>query len=256
MSLTDWPYPRWVAHRGAGKLAPENTLAAFKLGQAHGFQMFECDVKLSADGQLFLLHDADLARTTSGQGLAGDLSWDDLARLDAGSWFSAAYTGEPLLRLEDLAAWLQTHHLMVNLEIKPNPGQEFETGQAVAQAVRRLWAGQSVQPLLSSFQVPALQAAQAAAPDLPRALLLEAPRATWLDEALALDCVAVVPHHAMLDAAVINQAHVADLRVLTYTVNALDRASALWDAGLDGLITDRVDLFEFEAREERFPRGA
>lgn len=256
MPLTDWPYPRWVAHRGAGKLAPENTLAAFKRGQSHGFRMFECDVKLSADGQLFLLHDADLARTTSGRGLARDLSWDALATLDAGSWFSAAYTGEPLLRLEDLATWLQTHHLMVNLEIKPNPGQEAETGHAVAQAVSQLWAGQQVQPLLSSFQVPALQAAQAVAPDLPRALLLEAPRATWLDEAHSLECVAVVPHHAMLDAAVIAQAHAAGLKVLTYTVNAPERAAALWEAGLDGLITDRVDLFEFEAREERLSGSA
>ena len=64
----DWPYPRWVAHRGAGKLAPENTLAAFRLGAAHGYRAFECDVKLSADGVPFLLHDATLDRTTSGQG--------------------------------------------------------------------------------------------------------------------------------------------------------------------------------------------
>ena len=58
-----WPYPRWIAHRGAGKLAPENTLAAFRLGAAHGYRAFECDVKLSADGVPFLLHDATLDRT-------------------------------------------------------------------------------------------------------------------------------------------------------------------------------------------------
>ena len=61
-----WPYPRWIAHRGAGKLAPENTLAAFRLGAAHGFCAFECDVKLSADGLPFLLHDSTLDRTTTG----------------------------------------------------------------------------------------------------------------------------------------------------------------------------------------------
>ena len=48
-----WPYPFWIAHRGAGNLAPENTLAAFKLGASHGYRMFECDVKLSADGVPF-----------------------------------------------------------------------------------------------------------------------------------------------------------------------------------------------------------
>ena len=64
-ALRLWPYPRWVAHRGAGKLAPENTLAAFRLGGEHGYRMFECDVKLSADKVPFLLHDATLERTTN-----------------------------------------------------------------------------------------------------------------------------------------------------------------------------------------------
>ena len=65
--MKHWPYPLWIAHRGAGKLAPENTLAAFRLGAAHGYRAFECDVKLSADGVPFLLHDAELDRTSNGQ---------------------------------------------------------------------------------------------------------------------------------------------------------------------------------------------
>ena len=76
-----WPYPRWIAHRGAGKLAPENTLAAFRLGAAHGFRAFECDVKLSADGVPFLLHDAELDRTTSGHGLAALLRARGVSRV-------------------------------------------------------------------------------------------------------------------------------------------------------------------------------
>ena len=73
-ALPSWPYPRWIAHRGAGKLAPENTLAAFRLGAQHGYRMFECDAKLSSDGVLFLLHDATLERTTNGHGAAGERS--------------------------------------------------------------------------------------------------------------------------------------------------------------------------------------
>ena len=61
--MTDWPYPFWIAHRGAGRLAPENTLAAFRHGAAHGYRMAECDAKLSADGVPFLLHDSTLERT-------------------------------------------------------------------------------------------------------------------------------------------------------------------------------------------------
>ena len=80
---TPWPYPRWIAHRGAGKLAPENTLAAFRLGAQHGYRMAECDAKLSADGQVFLLHDDTLDRTTDGQGIAGYLPWAELSLRDA-----------------------------------------------------------------------------------------------------------------------------------------------------------------------------
>lgn len=239
-----WPYPRWIAHRGAGKLAPENTLAAFRLGASHGFRMFECDVKLSADGEPFLLHDADLGRTTSGQGAAGAQSWAALSRLDAGGWHSPVYAGEPLLRLEALARWLQANQLMVNLEIKPSPGQEARTGEVVAREVARLWAGQAVQPLLSSFKPEALHAARQAVPSLPRAFLFEKLQAGWLDEALALGCVAVVAHHPQWDAAGIGQAHEAGLKALTYTVNDLARAEELWAAGLDGLITDAVNVFE------------
>lgn len=73
-----WPYPFWIAHRGAGKLAPENTLAAFRLGAEYGYRMLECDAKLSADGVPFLLHDSTLQRTSNGHGVAGERAWSEL----------------------------------------------------------------------------------------------------------------------------------------------------------------------------------
>ena len=91
-----WPYPFWIAHRGAGKLAPENTLAAFALGHAHGYRMFECDARLSADGEVFLLHDDRLERTTDGCGEAVAQPWAALARLDAGAWHGPGHAGERL----------------------------------------------------------------------------------------------------------------------------------------------------------------
>lgn len=244
-----WPYPRWIAHRGAGKTAPENTLSAFRLGASHGFRMFECDVKLSADGEPFLLHDDDLCRTTDGQGDAGGQPWAQLSRLDAGGWHGPAYAGEPLLRLEALATWLLANRLLVNLEIKPSPGREAETGAVVADHVARLWSDEAIKPLLSSFKPEALAAAQACQPGLPRALLLTAWHPGWQHTAEALGCVAVVVHHPCLDAASIATAHAMGLRVLTYTVNEADRADALWHAGLDGLITDAVDQPWAQERE-------
>jgi glycerophosphoryl diester phosphodiesterase len=242
-----WPYPFWLAHRGAGKLAPENTLAAFRLGAELGWRGFECDVKLSADEVLFLLHDSELERTTNGEGTAGELGWRALSALDAGGWHSPAYAGEPLARLEAVAALAEARQLAVNLEIKPSPGEALRTGEAVARFAATRWPS-ALPPLLSSFDVDALRAAQAAAPAMPRALLLDALDGGWLARAQALGCVAVVFDHRLLDAALIAQAHTAGLRVLAYTVNSADEAQRLRGAGIDGLISDEVVAFASQAR--------
>ena len=241
--MTPWPYPRWIAHRGAGLLAPENTLAAFRLGAHHGYRMFECDVKLSRDGEVFLMHDATLERTTNGSGIGGALDWRALSQLDAGGWHSAPYAGEPLLRLEALARFCLAggHHL--NIEIKPTPGTEQRTGEVVAREAARLWDSQAVPPLLSSFQVEALQAVQQAAPQLPRSLLLDTLWEGWFEQAQALGCVAVVCQHTLWDAATAARVHGAGMRCLSYTVNDETVADKLIALDVDGLITDRVDHF-------------
>ena len=238
-----WPYPRWVAHRGAGKLAPENTLAAFRFGASHGYRMFECDAKLSADGVVFLMHDATLDRTTNGHGIGGQQAWSALSQLDAGGWHSRAFAGEPLPTLENLARYCRANDLLLNIEIKPTPGTERETGEVVAREAARLWQGAAVPPLLTSFQVDALKGAQAVAPELPRGLLLDTLWNGWLDTALSLGCQAIVCNHALWDATTVAQVHGAGLRSLSYTVNDDWAAQRLIDLGTDGIITDRVDLF-------------
>ena len=240
---TPWPYPLWFAHRGAGKLAPENTLAAFRLGAAHGYRAFECDVKLSADGVPFLLHDSTLPRTTSGTGLAGEKSWAELSHLDAGGWHSRAYVGEPPSSLAAIAAFCRANGYELDLEIKPTPGREAETGSVVALEVARLWAGAAVPPLLSSFRPDALQAARAAVEALPRALLLDTLHAGWFDEARALECAAVVTAYPLMDAKVIAQLHGAGMRAMVYTVNDPAEVQRIVALGIDGIVTDAVDRF-------------
>ena len=238
-----WPYPRWIAHRGAGKLAPENTLASFRLGAAHGYRMFECDAKLSADGVPFLMHDATLDRTTSGQGVGGALPWAALAQLDAGGWHSRQFAGEPLPTLENAARFCLANGYLLNIEIKPTPGTERRTGEVVAAEAARQWVHAAVPPLLTSFQVAALEGAHAAAPHLPRGLLLDTLRDDWLATAQRLGCVAIVCNHALWDAGLVAQVRDAGLRALSYTVNDDWAAQRLLALGTDGIITDRVDLF-------------
>jgi glycerophosphoryl diester phosphodiesterase len=241
--MAAWPYPLWVAHRGAGKLAPENTLAAFRVGARFGYRAFECDVKLSADGVPFLLHDATLERTTSGTGTAGEQSWGALSMLDAGAWHSRTFAGEPLPSLQGIARFCLRNGHALNIEIKPTPGAEAVTGRAVALEAVRLWAGAPVPPLLSSFSPDALQGAKETASQLPRALLLDALREGWFAQAQALGCVAVVTAHSLMDANVIALLHGAGLRALVYTVNDAAEAQRLVALGIDGIITDALDRF-------------
>ncbi len=238
-----WPYPRWIAHRGAGTLAPENTLAAFQQGAAWGYRMFECDAQLSADEVVFLLHDARLERTTDGHGLAAEQPWVQLAERDAGQWHSPAFAGERLPRLQVLAGFCLAHNHLLNIEIKASPGRAARTGEVVAREAARLWAGQTVKPLLTSFEPEALAAARDAAPDLPRGLLLQTLWPDWFAQAHGLHCVALVCHHPLWDTALVGQVHGAGMRCLSYTVNDETVADKLIALGLDGLITDRVDLF-------------
>ncbi len=241
MSGAPWPLPRWIAHRGAGRLAPENTLAAFRVGASYGYRAFECDVKLSADGVPFLLHDATLDRTTNGRGAAAERPWHELSRLDAGGWHSRSFAGEPPASLDAIAGFVRRNGFALNIEIKPSPGTEAETGRTVALAVRRHWHGDPTPPLLSSFQPAALAAARDTAPELPRALLLDTLWPQWHETASDLGCVAVVTNYALMDAALATRVHASGWRALCYTVNDPAPAAQLIAIGIDGLITDAVD---------------
>lgn len=236
-----WPYPPIVAHRGGGKLAPENTLAAIDVGAQHGHRMIEFDAKLSQDGAIFLLHDDTLDRTSNGRGVAGDQPWDKLVTLDAGGWFGSAFSDERLPLLAEVAARCRQHRLMANIEIKPTQGAEVATGRAIALAARVMWQGQ-VAPLLSSFSYSALEAAQQAAPELPRGLLLDSWDENWQAMTRALGCVSIHLNHKLLDPQRVALLKQAGLRILVYTVNKPERARELLQWGVDAICTDRIDI--------------
>ena len=228
-------------------------MAAFRLGAAQGYRAFECDVKLSADDVPFLLHDATLERTTTSRGTAGDLPWKALSRLDAGGWHGTAFAGEPLPTLEAVARWVLAESHALNIEIKPTPGHDAETGRVVALSAARLWAHAATPPLLSSFRPDALAAAREAVPALPRALLLDALAPGWLDAVRALGCAGVVCKHTLIDAAVTAAVHGAGMRLAAYTVNGAAEAQRLTGLGIDGLITDAVDRFSAAAAVAGYP---
>ena len=234
--MNNWPYPAIVAHRGGGKLAPENTLAAIDVGARYGHTMIEFDAKLSRDGQIFLLHDDTLERTSNGWGIAGNLDWSDLVKVDAGSWFSGEFKGEALPLLKEVAERCRTHGMMANIEIKPTTGTDAQTGKAVALAAREEWQGMTP-PLLSSFSVAALEAAQQAAPELPRGLLMDEWQSDWRELTARLECVSIHLNHRLLDEARVAAIKAAGLKILVYTVNNPQRVATLLRWGVDCICT-------------------
>jgi glycerophosphoryl diester phosphodiesterase len=247
--MKSWRYPKLFAHRGGGSLAPENTLAAVKLGQSLGYRAHEFDVKLTKDNVAMLLHDTTLERTTSGKGRAADFTWQELAGLDAGAWHSPAFKGEPLAKFEAVAQQLIANGDMANVEIKPTPGAGRETGLAVAREAAKLWAGARIPPLLSSFDFEALMAAKEAAPDLPRGWLVDPfTDADWgrLEQ---LQAVSLHTNHKKIDVKDIARLHDRGYRVMLYTVNDAAIAERFLEAGVDGLFTDNLRVFA-----ERFPQ--
>ena len=241
--MNPWPYPRLVAHRGGGSLAPENTVAAIRLGQSLGYRAGEGDVKLSRDGVAFLLHDATLDRTTSGSGPAGERCWVELAALDAGAWLSDAFRGEPIPRFDAVARVLRERDTVANVEIKPAPGTDVETGRAVALLAQSLWAGAPVAPLLSSFSPEALMAAREAAPALPRGYIVGAPTEADFARLREIDAVSLHCSRKAASPGLVERIHAAGCRLLVWTVNDPPEAKRLLDGGVDGIITDNLRQF-------------
>lgn len=249
-----WPYARVLAHRGAGTLAPENTLAALRVGREQGYVAVEFDAVLAADEVPVLLHDATLERTTNGQGRVSDLTAEQLTALDAGSWFASEFAQEPVPRFDDALKLCREQGTWINIEIKPVDGFESITGQVVARHSAEVYAdclrtnGDRAEnidaraPLLSSFSPAALRAARATAPDLPRGWLTDEIPPDWQEHMESLGCVALHTNQAYLTADLARAVKHAGYWLFCYTVNAPVRAALLLSWGVDGFCTDRLDL--------------
>ncbi len=241
-----WTFPRLLAHRGGGSLAPENTLAAFETGLRLGYRAAEVDAVLSADAVPVLLHDETLDRTSSGRGSVARVSAAELARLDAGSWFGPEFAGVGIPTLEQALRFCRERGMWLNVEIKPVAGFEEATGTIVAQLCAACSlhpsAGEPPPPLLSSFSRISLEAARRAAPHLARGLLCTRIPADWRQALVALDCSTVHCDHRHLTQAQAKAVRSGGYGLLCYTVNEPGRAATLRRWGVDAICTDRIDL--------------
>lgn len=232
---------RVFGHRGAAGHAPENTIASFRKAAELGVRQVEFDVRLTRDGHAVVFHDDTLGRTTNGDGRVAETDLSGLKMLDAGGWFDAAYAGETIPTLAEVIAALAGLGLAANVELKPTPGRERETGETAAAVLRTRWPATLPPPLLSSFDAQALAAAGAAAPDLPRALLVEAIPADWRGAVEELGCAALHCAHRHLSRKRAHQVLDAGYKLRCFTVNERARAETLFSWGVESVFSDYPD---------------
>lgn len=229
-----------IGHRGLAGVAPENTMASFIAAREAGLRWVELDAKLCASGELVVLHDNKLDRTSNGRGLAKAMDLTALRRLDAGSWFEPRFAGERIPLLVEVLAYCAEHSIGVNIELKPNRGDYVATARVLAETLR---AGDwlSRLPLLaSSFSLQSLRAIQRYLPELPRGVLAERrwPTARILAE---LDAVQAISFHYDLQLttpALIDAVRASGRDVLIWTVNTQQQAETLWQAGVTAVFSD------------------
>lgn len=235
-----------IAHRGASAYAPENTLPALRAAVELGCDLAEVDVQRTRDGVLVLVHDADLGRTTRSRRSVGDLTYRQLLRLDAGSWFSPAYAGEPIPTLDQAIDVLDGTGTGLLLELK-HPARHPGIAADVARALDR----HSDPVIVQSFDHGVLLDFARLGTGHPIGLLGHPPVRRL--SALADWATHVNPRHGRTSVAYVDAVHAAGLSCFVWTVDHdadLRRALAL---GVDGVISNRPDALQRVLSERLVP---
>lgn len=227
------------AHRGARAYAPENTLLAFELAFDVGAEAIECDVQRSSDGQLVIIHDGTVNRTTNGTGLVARLPLEELRALDAGR---AARLPQRIPTLDETLALVRRRGGGINLEIKGESVEEsVATAEAVEPVLRGLDEAFRVRVLVSSFEHPAVRLLKERLPWL-RVGALYGTRA-WrrrdmLAPALDMGAEAIHPGAGLVTGELVRRAHDAGLRVNVWTANRWNTIRRLIEWEVDGIFSD------------------
>lgn len=233
--------PPVIGHRGAAARAPENTLAGLRRAKALGCAWVEFDVRLTADGALVLCHDTRLDRTTDRAGLVADQSLATIRQCDAGSWFGPAFAGERMPCLEAALALAAKLDLGVNIEMKADPGREYATAAAMADAVGRLRPA-SPRLFVSSFLPAAIVALHDLAPETRRGVLFRSVPSGWAEIAKRLGCAVIGADHRRLRPRRVAEIRAAGYLLAAYTVNDPARARLLFAWGVTSVFSDMPDM--------------
>lgn len=238
-----------IAHRGASASAPENTLAAFSTAIEMGVDAIELDVRMTRDGQLVVIHDASVDRTTDGTGAVSSLDLAEIKQLDAGAWFYREgiriFWDQRQLTVPVLSEVLDLVRGRVSLFIELKqpylyPRLEERLLETLQDAGMFADAESTKSVVVQTFSAESVRKLAALAPGLPRVQLLPSgtcPPEASLDEISAY-AGGIGPYRTAVTPELVDRAHSRGLFVCPYTVNLPDEMRALLRMGTDGIISD------------------
>jgi len=234
----NFPGPILFAHRGASAHAPENTLPAFELALQQGADGVELDTMLSADGQVVVIHDSTLDRTTNGHGRVTAMPFAALRELDAGAWHSEQYRGTKIPSLDEVFETIGKK-CIINVELKNYSTPFDRLVEKACDTVRQ--HGLQDRVLFSSFLGYNLRIAGRLLPDVPRGLLASRGwTGAWARSFGFMfgDYEALHPHIADTNAPQVSRVHQLKRRIIVWTANNAEEVTRLKGWGVDGMITD------------------
>ena len=238
MSYKNLPRPVIFGHRGSSAHAPENTLAAFELALKQGAPALELDAMLSADGQVVVIHDDSVDRTTNGSGKVRNMTLQALKELDAGSYFDPDFTGEKIPTLSEVFETLG-QKIFINIEIKNYAAPLDNLPSHIACLVQKFNLGEFV--LFSSFNPIALLKLRRLLPQVASGLLIfHGSMGGWARGWLGrrFPCQAFHPDLRDVTPAFVASTHQTGRRMHVYTVNDPEEMKRLFALGVDGIFTD------------------
>lgn len=234
-----------IGHRGAMGHAPENTFASFELGWRLGADAVECDVHLSRDGTLAVIHDESLDRTTSGSGLVKDRPWSYIRKLEAGAWYRRKFRGQRVPRLADLLAWVRDKEtragrpLRLVVEVKNEPVRYPSVAEAV---VRALSAARFLdRALLISFDHGVVKRAKSLCRRLFAGILFHQPLPDVAARVSWTRADGVFPRHSLVTPAFMRRARARKWFVGAWTANEPADMKRLVRLGVDAVATNYPD---------------
>jgi glycerophosphoryl diester phosphodiesterase len=230
-----------IAHRGFSGAAPENTLTAFQKGVEIGSDMIELDVHLSRDGEIVVIHDETLERTTNGKGMVADQTLGDLKKLDAGSSFGPAFAGEKIPTLKEVLD-LAKGRVLVNIEIKNPTHQRYSISELTEKTLREVEkAGMIAKVIFSSFNPASLEWIGKKEPRAQTAFLFHRPWNSLRDIPVSQAYSVLNLRNIHLTREKVAELKKAGKRVNVYTVNSEEEIRKFVDWGVDGIITNYPD---------------